>query len=355
MPRRKTVQQTNSRTSSRPTRSDLALGAILGAAVAESPFTPNEIGPSLAIGVLVAAYFLWYRTTHRAQTVPGAARDRREDALRRLREVPVVAWAALVGWLAIFAPTLLWMYDKWTGSFWHNNHSMMVAVLIVVITHGTLRRHRDSEYDVSLWGLPLVAMGFLFALTDIGVHGQQLASIGFVISLPGMVLLLLGKQRLRALHLPLAMSIFLVPVPSLVANHLFLRSVTADWTLVLLQELGVRASLYYTQIETPDHTFIVSEACSGFSTLVAAVSLSFFLFAACRSTPRRIALMLAILPLTLAANTLRVLILVIASMNFGVEMLDTAMHEGSGVATFVIVIASLFWIAGRPKITEAFT
>ena len=49
------------------------------------------------------------------------------------------------------------MYDRWTGSFWHNNHSMIVAVLIGILTRGALSRERHADYDVTLWGLPLLA------------------------------------------------------------------------------------------------------------------------------------------------------------------------------------------------------
>ena len=79
-----------------------------------------------------------------------------------------------------------------------------------------------------------------------------------------------------------------------------------------------------------------------------------FLFAACASPVRRIALIASILPLTLAANAVRVLLLVFLSMNIGIGILDTALHEASGVFTFVFVIGSLFLIAGRPQISEAF-
>jgi exosortase len=349
------VEQTKPRRVHRVTLSDLAVGLGLGFVVAESPFTPNETGPSLAIGAIAAAYFLWYRGTHPQQTLPGAARGLGAGALRGLRAVPLTSWAAIAAWVAVFSPTMLWMYDRWTGSFWHNNHSMIVAVLIGILTRGALSRERHADYDVTLWGLPLLACGLLLLVADANTPGQQLASIGLVVTLPGLALLLLGKQRARALRLPLSMSIFLIPLPSLIANHLFLRSVTADWTLALLHLFGVRASLYYSRLETPDHVFIISEACSGFSTLVAAVSLSFFLFAACPSRPRRIALLLSILPLTLAANTVRVVLLVFLSMTFGVELLETSLHEASGVVTFVFVIGTLFWIADRPKITEAFT
>ena len=79
-----------------------------------------------------------------------------------------------------------------------------------------------------------------------------------------------------------------------------------------------------------------------------------FLFAACKSPVRRVALIAAIIPLTLAANSVRVLLLVLLSMTVGIEVLETAMHEGSGVLTFIFVIGTLFLIAGRPQITEAF-
>ena len=336
------------------TRSDYILAFILGVLVAESPFTPNEQGPSLAIGFGIAAYFLWYRSRHPNTSVLGDARRVGDDTLRRLRGVPWQAWAAIVIWLVLFAPTLTWMYARWTGSFWHNNHSMIVAVMVVILARGALRRVRAQEYDVTLWGLPLLAAGLVLVVAEGRSGGHELGSLGFILSLPGLTLLLLGKTRFRELRLPLAMSLFLIPVPSLIASHLFLRSITADWTLDLLHLFGIRASLYYSRIETADHTFVVSEACSGFSTLVAAVSLSFFLFAACKSRIRRLALIAAIIPLTLAANAVRVLLLVLLSMTVGIEVLETAMHEGSGVLTFIFVIGTLFLIAGRPQITEAF-
>lgn len=333
---------------------DFAIGAAAGLFVAESPFTPDDTGPSLAIGTVAAAYYLWYRSAHPRQSLPGAARDLRTAAVESIRAIPWFVWPALAAWGLVFAPTLAWMYNRWTGSFWHNNHSMIVAGLILFMARGALRRTRDAPWDLSLWGLPLLAVGLLLAVADASMEGRQVASIGLVVTLPGMSLLFLGRTRTRALRLPLAMSLFLIPVPSLIANHLFLRSVTADWTLAMLHALGISASRYFSQIETPEHVFIVSEACSGFSTLIAAVSLSFFLVAACRSPLRRVALFASIVPLTLAANTLRVLMLVVMSMLFGIELLDTVLHEASGVVTFIVVISALFVIADRPKITEAF-
>ncbi|MEE3330224.1 MAG: exosortase/archaeosortase family protein [Myxococcota bacterium] len=333
---------------------DFGVGIFAGFLLGESPFTPTSAGPKLAIGAVTAGLYVWWKSTRPRQSTLDTAGNVWAAALKGLQSLPVSIWLCLIAWLSFFAPTLSWMYARWTGSFWHNNHSMIIAVLIVLLTRATLKREADQPMEGSLWGLPPLLFGLVLGLADSGAGSHLVASIGFVVSLPALVLLLLGVHRLKKLWLPLTMTAFLIPMPSLIANHTFLREVTAEGVLFLLQSLGVNASLYFSRIELPGNVFLVSEACSGFSTLVAAISLSLFLVASCTSRARRIAVILAILPLTLVANTLRVLLLVFISMAAGVDILDTMAHEGSGVLTFVVVIGTLFLIAGKPPIAEAF-
>jgi len=333
---------------------DVAIAAAVGFLVAESPLMPRGTGPKLAVGTCSAALFLWYRSTFPRQSVGEATRDAGAAVRDTLRALPVSVWLCLALWLALFAPTLVWMYERWTGSFWSNNHSLIVAVLVAALARARLRRFDGPVDDASLFGLPFLVAGLVLLVGDYGLRSQQIASIGFVATLPGISLLLLGRARTRALALPLAMSLFLIPLPSLISNHLYLRQITADWTVAALQLLGVRASLFHSMIEIPGTVFVVSEACSGFSTFVAAIALSLFLIATARTHARRIAIAAAILPLTLVANAARVVLLVFLTRMAGAEILDTMAHEGSGVATFVFVIGTLFWLAGRPRLAEAF-
>lgn len=333
---------------------DVAVGLFSGFLLGESPFTPHATGPKLAIAIITAGLYVWRKSTRPPRPALDSANDAKTATKRFVESLPPLVWVALATWLALFAPTLDWMYARWTGSFWHNNHSMIIAVLIVLQTRATLRREANKPLDPSLWGLPLLAAGLILALADSGMRTQQLASIGFVLTLPGMSLLLLGRHRTAKLWVPLAMSVFLVPMPSLISNHTFLRMVTTDGVLELLHLFGISASLFYAQIEIPGTSFSVTEACSGFATLVAGFSLGLFVLSACPSPTRRIVVLLSILPLTVATNTLRVFLLVLLSMWFGVDILDTMAHEASGIATFIVVIGSMFVIAGRPAIREAF-
>ena len=66
-----------------------------------------------------------------------------------------------------------------------------------------------------------------------------------------------------------------------------------------------------------------------------------------RCCPSRAALLSGCFVLALACNVVRVTILVLIVQYSGVELLETDLHELSGMATFAVVIALLFAIAGR--------
>lgn len=52
--------------------------------------------------------------------------------------------------------------------------------------------------------------------------------------------------------------------------------------------------------------------------------------------------------LAIGANVVRVTLLVLLAQTFGTALLDTALHEASGVATFGVVLGILVWMANSP-------
>jgi exosortase/archaeosortase family protein len=71
------------------------------------------------------------------------------------------------------------------------------------------------------------------------------------------------------------------------------------------------------------------------------------------SPRRRLALALAVVPLALFVNILRVAALVLLSMAYTIDILDTWVHPATGVAVFAVVIPALFWIAGSEALRSA--
>ena len=166
-----------------------------------------------------------------------------------------------------------------------------------------------------------------------------------MIALPGLSLLLLGARRTRKLRVPLLLGILLVPIPYTVGTPLLLRTLTATGVLPLLHMLGFTALREGTQLILPRQHFLVADACSGVATLYASVASAMVLAALSSSPWRRVALILFAPVLAICANVVRVTLLVLLADTFGTALLDTAMHEASGVATFAVVLVILIWLA----------
>jgi exosortase len=217
---------------------------------------------------------------------------------------------------------------------------------LAYLVHRILARDRDTSPESSAWGLLLVGLGVLMATADVAARTLYLSAFGFLVTLPGLALVLLGPRRTRALAAPLALAWLMLPVPATSAVHLYLRRATAWAVEPLLHAVGVPAYRQSTIIEIPRQVFVVANDCSGFSTLYAALAVAVVLAVLCRSHRRRVMLLVAAPLLALAANVLRVLGLILLTGRFGVWILETAIHPLSGVLTFAIALGGLFWIAG---------
>ena len=116
----------------------------------------------------------------------------------------------------------------------------------------------------------------------------------------------------------------------------------------LLDGAGYTVLREATVLHLPPRIFVVSDACSGFATLYAAISIAFLLACLTPSNLRRAALLLVAPLLAIVANVARVLILVVLTFHHGNWFIDSFFHPLSGVATFVVVLGALLWVAGRP-------
>lgn len=332
-----------------PILRELALAALAGVVFTVSPFTPNELAPAAAGGLLVAAGILGWRLRPASPVWQEEARTP-----FRLRHDQVLAISVSLLCLAAFAPTIQWMYREWTRSVWSNEHGIFVPFAMIWLARNALRGDQGPA-ESSAWGFLPLAAGLALAALDANAQTRYLAALGLLIALPGLSLLVLGARRTRALRVPLLIGILLVPIPYTVGTPLLLRTLTASGVLPLLHMLGFTAMREGTQLILPHQNFLVADACSGVATLYASVASAMVLAALSTSRWRRLALILCAPALAIAANVVRVTLLVLLADTFGTALLDTAMHEASGVATFAVVLIVLIAIANTraPRVSAA--
>ena len=262
----------------------------------------------------------------------------------------LMALATGVLMLAVYAPTLAWLWDRWTLSVWHHAHGLIIPPVVAYFVYQELREHPGEVRDPSSWGFALLVPALGLHAIDTALHTQLLSAISLVLALPGLSLLMLGWRRTRTILFPLAFLAFMLPIPLAVTEqiHLALRHVATAVSSIMLPWLGVPVLVEGTTLHLPGATLLVADACSGFSTLYAALAVACLTAYAGSGVGRRVLVLAAAAPLAIAANGLRVVLLALLVYWQGTDVLETPWHAISGLLTFALVLPVIFWL-GQPS------
>jgi exosortase len=333
---------------SRTTLQQLGFALAIGLVVSVSPFTPGGLGSKLVTGSAVAALVIGVRALRRTDVDEPAESD--DAAALPSVHVPPLFWASALAFFAVFLPTGVWLYGQWTSSVWNNGHGLFTPIAMAYIGYGVLRRDTSREAESSSWGYAVLGLGLALLVLDTGIETKFLSAIALVICLPGISLLLLGARRTQALALPLMIGIFMIPVPDNTGIHLLLRQLTAAGVEPLLQLFELPYDRDQTVFLMRGVNFHVSDACSGFATLYAAVAISAILTVHTRPLWRAAMVLLVAVPLALFANILRIFVLMVLTQLVNPTIMDTQVHPASGVATFLLIACVMFLVAGRKAV-----
>jgi exosortase len=255
-------------------------------------------------------------------------------------------WVVAALLAALYAPTLIWLWDRWTLSVWHNGHGLLIALVVIYLVWGALKTKADLPRSSNPWGFAIVLPALGLHVLDTGIHSQLLSAVALIMSLPGFALLFLGTERTKLILFPLLTLFLTLPIPLMFTEfiHLALRHITADGVAMLLPLFGVPVFATGTLLELRTGSLQVVDACSGFSTLYATVAVAVLTAYFCTVRRRKILILLIAAPLAIGVNIVRVLVLAMLVHWTGLDVLDTVAHELSGLLTFVVAIPIIFWL-----------
>jgi len=244
----------------------------------------------------------------------------------------------------VYLPTAVWLVERWSMGVWWQLHGFVVFPVAFLLARRQLRALPPGEPAASALGflflVPAVALQVLDAM--LGFH--LLSGVSLVVALPGLSLLLLGRERTKAIWFPLAFLLFAVPIPLVVARkvHLLLRHIAAVGTEDILAFMGYDVLRDGTRLQVGPEGIEIADACSGFSTLTALFMVGLLLVFLARTRWWRGALVvLWTFPAAVVANLVRCVILAMLVVAFGNGILDTLIHPISGVVTFLAALGLL--------------
>jgi exosortase len=261
----------------------------------------------------------------------------------------------LIEIVVLYLPTVRWLFDRWTMSVWHNAHGMFTAILVAFFISRQLRKARSLPSCSSAWGFGFLIAALMIHAVDAAIHTQLLAAVSLILILPGLSLLFLGVEKTKLIAFPLAFATLMLPIPLGLTEslQLSLREMTTSGASAMIYRLGVPVFVEDTTLHLPKVSLLVSDACSGFSTLYAAIVVASLTAYHSNGVARRLLVLVAAPPIAVAANIVRVTLLSLLVNWQGGAVLGSWLHPGSGVLSFMLALPIIFWLGGSSRPREA--
>lgn len=252
---------------------------------------------------------------------------------------------ALALTLAAFAPTLVWMWDRWFARDSYYSHGILIPAVSIVLIWAKREELSATGRRESPWGLTLVIAGLALYLVSSILRIYFSSGFSFLIVLVGLVLHFFGAAVFRKIWFPLFFLFFMIPLPMVViANISFqLKIFAAEFATHILNSMRLPAIREGSIIKMHSAYVIVDDVCSGLRSLISLTALG-SIFAYWMNGPwwRRGLLFLTTIPIAVVTNVFRVVFLSAVSEIYGVEFAKGFVHDASGFMVFGLAFILLF-------------
>lgn len=259
---------------------------------------------------------------------------------------PRSVFFALIGLIALAAPTFITLAQQhWTTEEGVHGPIILATGLWLIWRERGWIGAEARPLSGWLWAVPMLALGLVWVFARVfGVQSVETASLYLILVLAATVYL--GPAVIRKLWFPIVyMAFLIVPPGSLLVDltqplKIWLSSTAAD----LLYFFGYPVAHTGAIIQVGQYQLLVADACAGLMSLFSLTAIGmFYVHLSWNSNIKRaVILMLAIVPIAVLANLVRVIALILLTYHAGSSVAQGIMHDTAGMITFAFALIGMF-------------
>jgi len=250
--------------------------------------------------------------------------------------------ALVLGFASMYVPSYLNLAD----TVWATDEQGH-GPIILLISFWLMWRRKDDYLAVEakpayFAGGLLMVLGLLSYLLG---RTQQLDTIEIgsqILVLAATLLLFKGWLALRLMAFPLFFMIFMVPLPSVLVQIVTvpLKMAVSYVAEVILYQFGYPIARTGVILAIGPYQLLVADACAGLNSMftLEALGLLYMNLMNYTSVARNVILAALVIPISFAANIIRVMILALVTYHFGDEAGQGFVHGFAGMVLFMVAL-----------------
>ena len=194
--------------------------------------------------------------------------------------------------------------------------------------------------------IPVVVLGAALYTFGRSYNFLMIEVAALLLALLAIAYYFVGHRVLMKLWFPIFYLGFLIPLPGWVLDSLTqpLKILVSDIVTWLLAALGYPISQVGVTLYIAQYQLLVEDACAGLNSIISLTAVGLFYIYLMHNASWRYSLLLLafLLPIAIAANVIRVIILVLLTYYFGNEVAQGYLHDFAGIVTFVSALLLFF-------------
>lgn len=253
-----------------------------------------------------------------------------------------------VGWLFLYGP----VYLDFSQVEWRREENGHIPFIMAICLGAAWARITDEAFDFRATGTDfLIGLGFLtlgFLLFSIGRISEAtlLVSLSQAIVALSAAICVFGIRGSLKLWFPLVMCFYLIIWPGWMLNALTapLKQAISEFVSNGLYFAGLPVAHSGAVITAGQYQLLVADACVGLNSLISlsAVGAVYLYVVKRASLTVNIIVMLSILPIAIAANIIRVAMLVLLTYFLGYDVGQGFLHHAAGLLMFAVALMMVF-------------
>jgi len=267
-----------------------------------------------------------------------------------LRDGLVRWWPVVAGVLALVLPTMFGVASQnWSTEQGAHGPIVMATALWLFLRRWTEVRAlaRPGDTRIALLAFLIVAPVYVTAriINVIEVEGFMMYGLLLITAY-----WLIGFAPLRAMWFPIVYVLFIFPPPDSVVAMVTqpLKIGISQSAISLLYTLGYPIAGSGVTITIGQYQLLIAAACAGLNSLISLSAIGLFYVYVRHNANWRYAmlLMLAIVPVAILANFIRVLALIMITFYMGDQAAQGFLHTFSGITMFLFSVLGIFAVDG---------